>query len=52
VPRRSTAVFVYPALETMVGSLKPFAPFAADCHGEPILVWDHVAELAENSAGH
>jgi hypothetical protein len=36
----------------MVGSLKPFAPFAADCHGEPILVWDHVAELAENSAGH
>ncbi len=44
VTRRSTAVFVYPALETMVGSLKPFAPFAADCHGEPILVWDHVKD--------
>jgi isopenicillin N synthase-like dioxygenase len=43
-PRRSTAVFVYPALEATVGSLAPFAPFAADCHGEPILVWDHVKD--------
>jgi flavonol synthase len=43
-PRRSTAVFVYPALETTVGPLKPFAPFAADYHGEPILVWDHIKD--------
>jgi isopenicillin N synthase-like dioxygenase len=46
VTRRSTAVFVYPALETVV---QPLGPFAADSSGssgssgfEPVLVWDHV----------
>jgi len=40
VTRRSTAVFVYPALETVV---EPFGPFAAGSAGfEPVRVWDHV----------
>jgi isopenicillin N synthase-like dioxygenase len=42
VTRRSTAVFVYPALDTVVQPLTQFAPLVADCDGEPILVWDHV----------
>ena len=40
VTRRSTAVFVYPALETVV---EPIAPFAAS-GSEPVLVWDHVKD--------
>jgi flavonol synthase len=42
VTRRSTAVFVYPALDKVVRPLAPFAPLVADCDGEPVLVWDHV----------
>lgn len=42
VTRRSTAVFVYPALDTVVAPLKAFAPLVADCDAEPVLVWDHV----------
>ena len=41
VTRRSTAVFVYPALETVVA---PLAPFAADGNAEPVRVWDHVKD--------
>ena len=41
VTRRSTAVFVYPALETLVG---PLTPFAADSDAKPVLVWDHVKD--------
>jgi flavonol synthase len=42
--RRSTAVFVYPALDTVIAPLKAFAPLVADCDAEPILVWDHVKD--------
>jgi flavonol synthase len=42
--RRSTAVFVYPALDTVIAPLKAFAPLVADCNAEPILVWDHVKD--------
>src|SRR5260370_6227823 len=41
VTRRSTAVFVYRALETVVG---PLAPFAADSDLGRVLVWDHVKD--------
>ena len=41
VTRRSTAVFVYPALETVVA---PLAPFGAAGDAEPVLVWDHVKD--------
>jgi flavonol synthase len=44
VTRRSTAVFVYPALETMVA---PLAPFRADSGAElvrAVRVWDHVKD--------
>jgi flavonol synthase len=42
VTRRSTAVFVYPALDTVV---QPLGPFAAGSSGfEPVLVWDHVKD--------
>jgi flavonol synthase len=41
VTRRSTAVFVYPALETVV---EPLAPFAAGAGFPPVLVWDHVKD--------
>jgi flavonol synthase len=45
VTRRSTAVFVYPALETVV---QPLGPFAEGSSGsselEPVLVWDHVKD--------
>ena len=41
VTRRSTAVFVYPALETVVG---PLPAFAAGSGTEPVLVWDHVRD--------
>jgi flavonol synthase len=39
VTRRSTAVFVYPSLETVV---EPLGPFAGDSDLPPVLVWDHV----------
>jgi flavonol synthase len=41
VTRRSTAVFVYPALEVVV---EPLGPFAADSGFAPVLVWDHVKD--------
>jgi isopenicillin N synthase-like dioxygenase len=44
VTRRSTAVFVYPALETVVA---PLAPFPARAGAEPagaVRVWDHVKD--------
>jgi flavonol synthase len=41
VTRRSTAVFVYPALETVVA---PLPPFRADSEAEPVRVWDHVKD--------
>ncbi len=44
VTRRSTAVFVYPALETVVA---PLAPFRADSGAElvgAVRVWDHVKD--------
>ena len=39
VTRRSTAVFVYPALDTVV---EPLGPFAAGSDLGPVLVWDQV----------
>jgi flavonol synthase len=41
VTRRSTAVFVYPALETVV---EPLGPFAAGSGFPPVRVWDHVKD--------
>ena len=44
VTRRSTAVFVYPALETVVA---PLVPFAAESDAElvgAVRVWDHVKD--------
>jgi flavonol synthase len=45
--RRSTAVFCYPGLDTVVAPLEPFAADegAAD---EGILVWDHVSRRVED----
>jgi flavonol synthase len=40
VTRQSTAVFVYPALETVVAPLEPFATGSAGFG--PVRVWDHV----------
>jgi len=40
VTRRSVAVFCYPALETVV---RPLPPFAGSGDG-PVLVWDHVRD--------
>jgi flavonol synthase len=47
VTRRSTAVFCYPSLETVV---EPLAPFVGlDGPGEqPVLVWDHVKGRVES----
>ena len=48
VTRRSTAVFVYPALETVVA---PLAPFAAGADAElagAVRVWDHVKDRVAN----
>ena len=49
VTRRSTAVFVYPSLATVV---QPLAPFAANVPGsqefEPVLVWDGVRNRVAN----
>jgi flavonol synthase len=45
VTRRSTAVFVYPALETVVEPVGPFASGASGAPGfEPVRVWDHVKD--------
>jgi flavonol synthase len=62
--RRSTAVFCYPSLQTIVEPLEPFAGIAAadgigagtggrrgladDGGQEPVLVWDHVKRRAED----
>jgi flavonol synthase len=45
--RRSTAVFCYPSLETVV---EPLAPFAgpADSGYEPVAVWDHVKRRVDD----
>jgi flavonol synthase len=45
--RRSTAVFCYPSLETVV---EPIAPFAGPDAGDyqPVLVWDHVRRRVED----
>jgi isopenicillin N synthase-like dioxygenase len=44
--RRSTAVFCYPSLDTVVAPLAPFAgPGPAE---EGILVWDHVKRRVED----
>ena len=47
VTRRSTAVFCYPSLETVV---EPLAPFAGPegAREEPVLVWDHVKTRVED----
>jgi flavonol synthase len=45
--RRSTAVFCYPSLQTVVQPLEPFAgPGGGD--DEPVSVWDHVKGRAED----
>src|SRR6516165_4256155 len=48
VTRRSTAVFVYPALETVVERLGPFAAGSSGSSGssgfEPVPVWDQVKD--------
>lgn len=41
VTRRSMAVFVYPALDAVVGPLPPFRDGPGD---PPVLVWDHVKD--------
>ena len=47
VTRRSTAVFCYPSLDTVVAPLAPFAgPGTADDEG--VLVWDHVKRRVED----
>ena len=43
VTRRSTAVFVYPALETVVGPLPPFAAGLRRT-SRAVRVWDHVRD--------
>ena len=43
--RRSTAVFVYPALQTMVAPLAPFRPAPVpNKSGAAVRVWDHVKD--------
>ena len=44
VTRRSTAVFVYPALETLVAPLPPFAAGADAGLAGAVRVWDHVKD--------
>ena len=47
VTRRSTAVFCYPSLQTVVEPLPPFV--GPDGPGEPpVLVWDHVKGRVES----
>jgi flavonol synthase len=47
VTRRSTAVFCYPSLRTVVQPLAPFVGPEGPCE-EPVLVWDHVKGRAED----
>ena len=44
VTRRSTAVFVYPALATVVAPLAPFRTGGGAEPGEEVRVWDHVKD--------
>jgi len=46
--RRSTAVFCYPGLETVVEPLAPFAGSGDGGRYEPLSVWDHVKNRAED----
>jgi flavonol synthase len=45
--RRSTAVFCYPSLDTVVRPLPPFAG-AEDSGQPPLLVWDHISQRVED----
>jgi flavonol synthase len=45
--RRSTAVFCYPGLDTVVAPLEPFAG-AEGSRDEGVLVWDHVSRRVED----
>ena len=47
VTRRSTAVFCYPSLQTVVEPLAPFVGPQGPAE-EPVLVWDHVKARVEN----
>jgi flavonol synthase len=47
VTRRSTAVFCYPSLETVVEPLAPFVGPEGPSE-EPVLVWDHVKSRVED----
>lgn len=47
VTRRSTAVFCYPSLQTVVGPLAPFVGPEGPAE-EPVLVFDHVKARVEN----
>jgi isopenicillin N synthase-like dioxygenase len=47
VTRRSTAVFCYPSLETVVEPLAPFVGPEGATEG-PVLVWDHVKTRVES----
>ena len=49
VTRRSTAVFVYPALETVVQPLAPFRSGTSEF--EPVRVWDHVKDRVADYLG-
>ena len=46
VTRRSTGVFYYPSLDTVVEPLPPFA--SPDSDFEPVLLWDQVADGVED----
>jgi flavonol synthase len=46
VTRRSTAVFYYPSLDTVVEPLPPFATDDSDY--EPVLLWDDVGDSVED----
>jgi flavonol synthase len=45
--RRSTAVFYYPALDTVVEPLAPFAGPGTTGFG-PVLIWDHVRDRVQD----
>jgi flavonol synthase len=48
VTRRSVATFVYPALDTVVEPLPPFAEPGEETDWEPITPWDQVKDSVEN----